>query len=494
MSGGDKTFKWTSDDVENLFSGSKQLVASSSQTSSSFDDAELLLARPQFLNQVLMEILDQLNDEAADEGERESLPSSASARSTKGRYTKVIGTLKWLLSQSLSYNYNENNETEARLHFSPGNTQERCCTGSGNKPPSTTLRTMIEWFPEFALEQIRTQLNAYTFQIGKISSADDSADDWDVEEDESKRVIAWKTFVVPRKLLLKPVDRSTKGGLLVKVGRKSTVHQRYALKFDRADGIMYRIGPNDIGSPPLRVKPKNVVLTLTFLVGNKLHQHSFEEEEEEEEEEEDNDDDDAMELEETTAGTGTEGGGGGEECILNDYLWTADQPTPDDIRALSLTKHSDGKKFDLFLHGARSDDGDGGEGGAEKCIRIAAGLKTSRFYTVQVKWGAEITEDRMRRTLSSFYAIFYNGKCVMRKIFRSVPIADMVESAFYVGGLNGARNAKPKVVKTKMFTGLLSNLEIMQTVHEHVPPVLTDYIAGRQTIANHGLRTRDATT
>ena len=56
-------FKWEADDVERLISASKSLLASSERRQSSFDRAELLLNKPQFINSLILEIISQQQDD-----------------------------------------------------------------------------------------------------------------------------------------------------------------------------------------------------------------------------------------------------------------------------------------------------------------------------------------------------------------------------------------------------------------------------------------------
>ena len=66
---------------------------------------------------------------------------------------------------------------------------------------------------------------------------------------------------------------------------------------------------------------------------------------------------------------------------------------------------------------------------------MARNLEKSQFYTLQVKWGAEIPQvDHSVRILPSFYAIHHNGKCSIKQSFKNTLISDEIRPAFYLGG------------------------------------------------------------
>ena len=56
-------FKWTVDDVEQLIDGSKRLLGSTVHRPSSFDHTELILSKPQFINNLILEIVSQQDEE-----------------------------------------------------------------------------------------------------------------------------------------------------------------------------------------------------------------------------------------------------------------------------------------------------------------------------------------------------------------------------------------------------------------------------------------------
>ena len=81
------------------------------------------------------------------------------------------------------------------------------------------------------------------------------------------------------------------------------------------------------------------------------------------------------------------------------------------------------------MHGAVSDDSE------ENRLKLAENLKNSRFYTLQVKWGAEIEQkDGTVHVLPSFYAIYDSGKCLIKQAFQNTLIGKEIRAAFFLGG------------------------------------------------------------
>ena len=75
------------------------------------------------------------------------------------------------------------------------------------------------------------------------------------------------------------------------------------------------------------------------------------------------------------------------------------------MRALSIEtiKGEEEDTFDLYLYGTFT-------GTEERRRKIGTGLKTSWFYTVQIKWGAEVSRlDGRVHYVDSFYAICENN-------------------------------------------------------------------------------------
>ena len=60
----------------------------------------------------------------------------------------------------------------------------------------------------------------------------------------------------------------------------------------------------------------------------------------------------------------------------------------------------------------------------------------------------------------------------------------MVRPAFYVGGFNASTKERGGIVKSKMFTGIISNLEIINTRSNYIPGELLDFVRMKQTIRN----------
>ena len=224
----------------------------------------------------------------------------------------------------------------------------------------------------------------------------------------------------------------------------------------------------------------------------------------------DHDDDDDEEMVPVACSSTNDGGGGDDEdeddqndeeqFILNDFHWSEMHRPVENFRGVSIVnRRGKNNLFDLYLHGAVS-----GEIGKENRLLIARNLKKSQFYTLQVKWGAEIVQvDKSVRILPSFYAIHYNGKCSIKQSFKNTLISDEIRPAFYLGGFVSRtrdvsvlqqqrvdlpriirRKSEFKQVKSKCFTGLVCNLEILKTRTKNVPPELLDFIVKRQSVRN----------
>ena len=96
-------FNWTSQDVEDLLKGTQNLVGSTKY--SSFDNFGLLLNKPHFISNLLLQVIAEQEENQNLEGMQTTL-------------NIIIGNLRWLLNQSLMYNCDSNNDTEASLCFS----------------------------------------------------------------------------------------------------------------------------------------------------------------------------------------------------------------------------------------------------------------------------------------------------------------------------------------------------------------------------------------
>ena len=431
------TFKWTIEDVENLLGGTKNLIGSMNR--SSFDNNELLLSRPQFINRLISEIIAQQKEDK--NGDRE-----------EDQWRRVIGELRWLLSQALIFNFNENDETEAKLYFTKDNNHQSHGSSDERTIASTDLGEMMKWFPTLAKEQIRKNVNKLTFLVETLPPGKDK----DVELTPDNRVSSWKTFNHARdgELHLTMVDAGTKGSPLKKLTPPLEPVQRYGLQFEgENEKNMYQLLPDRIEF--LKDRGRNVVLTMTFLVGSLPQDHGKK---------------DKQPSDETKQPIFLK-----EEFIVNAYHKTDEHSSPNNIRGISIEKTPEGKEFDLYVHGATPSSPT-----TVQRLKIATSLKTSWFYTVQVKWSTQ------QRPTNSFYAVFDNDKTVARGTFKCSSLIDGETPAFYIGGLNTAIGSGARPIKSKCFTGILSNLEVLVTGYEKIPNSLLAHIAKMQTIINDG--------
>ncbi len=314
---------------------------------------------------------------------------------------------------------------------------------------SNNLKELIKWFPVLALDQIRKNVNFSTFLVETLPPDND----WDVELKDN-RVVRWRSFNHLRdgKMICTPIDAKRKGSILKRLVPPLNPHQRYGLKFEGTEQNMYHI-PNAEGFLFLRNEERTVLLTLTFLVGALPSTINNDDDNDD-----DDDDDDEMMA-------------NGEEFILNDYA--VEEKTPDKIRGISIVKNKK-KKFDLYLHGARRSTTTTAAAATTNRLKIGLDLKTSWFYTLQVQWGARDDNGDGE----SFYALYENAKLLRRESFQYPSFPDLVIPAFNIGGF------KSSTAITKCFTGVLSNLEILQTDFASIPSELLTFIVRRQTLLN----------
>ena len=445
-------YKWTKQDIDDLLAGTKNLIGSSNY--SSFEKNELLLLKPQFINNILLQLIaDQLDDE--------------NQVDTKKKWIEVIGHLRWLLNQSLLYNNDSNNDTEASLFFSKNNHLPLDVGGRESFHSTDTLTEMIQWFPELSLEQIRKNVNFVTFLVEKISPADES--DVKLLNDE---VLMWFSLNLKdkKRKILKPLSTGTKPAKLRKVVSEVNPYPRYGLQFDESEENVYRI--SSTSDVYLRDKEQNVILTFTFLVGTLP----------------------AYEEEEMLVNEIGEQNVGKEQFIINDHHW-ADK-IQENFRGVSIV-YAKNNLFELFLHRASSPESNEGK----NRLKIAENLHLKRYYTLQIKWGAEIEHsDGSVQVLPSFYALYNFEKCLNKTSFQQNSILkDETFSAFYIGGFvtrtaNTLNNLQvlPRIlhksnsrnIKSKCFTGILSNLEILMTKNKHAPAELFKFIAIKQVLKN----------
>ena len=483
------TFKWSIQDVEDLLKGTKHLIGSIKH--SSFDNNELLLSKPYFIHNLLLEaIVEQPDDDH----------QSSTADDASKIWKEIIGNLRWLLNQSLMYNYDSNDDNEANLYFSKN--LQHLSDGGGKKDiASNTLGEMVKWFPELSLEQIRKNVNFATFLVENVTPGDANRD---VDLSADNRVSTWMSFnhhpqSGKQKFLLKTIDPQTKTAMLKRIVPPMNIHPRYGLKFEQKEENVYKA--DDIKNIFFRSRGTSTVLTFTFLVGRLLRNTNDDDEEmvPVDAHSSINDGDDEEEVEE-------------EQFILNDRHWSEMRKPVEKFRGVSIVNRrggggGDGNSaaglFDLYLHGAVSEE----TGGKENRLLMARNLEKSQFYTLQVKWGAEIVQvDKSVRILPSFYAIHHNDKCSIKQSFKNTLISDEIRPAFYLGGFVSRtrvvssvlqqqqqridlpriirRKSEFKYVKSKCFTGLVCNLEILKTRTKNVPPELLDFIVKRQSVRN----------
>ena len=124
-------------------------------------------------------------------------------------------------------------------------------------------------------------------------------------------------------------------------------------------------------------------------------------------------------------------------------------------------------------------------------------------FTLKVKWGAEIKQpDGTVHVLPSFYAVYDNDKCLTKQSFQNTLIAEEIHPAFYLGGFVYStkntinepsssllpqiiqKKSDSRVVKSKCFTGVVCNLEILKTSVKNIPSELFDFIVKRQKMKN----------
>ena len=297
-------------------------------------------------------------------------------------------------------------------------------------PPGTDgvggIKDLILWFPDMICEQIRKKLNVLTLLIETIPPAKDPDVDFSSSD---KRVIKWKSSGKRKNMILTPVNQEK--GSILKTINPFPGQKRYGLVFNKKEQNMYHI--ENARYMYLSMNRVNVLLTLTFLVG--VYN--------------DNNDD-------------------SEEFIVSDYCWANKDKKPDLFRGVSVISKP-GEKFDLYLHGARA------ENGGESRLKIGENIKKNLFYTLQVYWDG--------KEMKGFCILYKDGKPLIDKTsFQHNNLPDSITPAFYLGGFNASTVADGKVVKSKCFTGILSNLEIIDTPHPSIPTELLKFIVQKQTV------------
>ena len=175
-----------------------------------------------------------------------------------GQWKEIIGHLRWLLSQSLIFNFNSNNDTEETLYVSSHSNDHQNC---GRIVTANDLRGLVKWFPELAVEQIRKNVNSQTFLVDSLPPKPGR----DVELNREGEVSAWKFFNHLRdgKMVMTPVDERTEGSVLQRLTPRLDPIQRFGLVFDKGQQNVYHMA---YAENFLRNKGTNTVLTMTFLV------------------------------------------------------------------------------------------------------------------------------------------------------------------------------------------------------------------------------------
>ncbi len=102
---------------------------------------------------------------------------------------------------------------------------------------------------------------------------------------------------------------------------------------------------------------------------------------------------------------------------------------------------------------------------------------------MQVKWGAQIAQPGGSvRFLDSSYAIYVNVDeevtCLAENAFHTPRVGDEQILAFSIGGKKTVWSADG------YFTGVVSNVEILQTAYETIPKELLYFIVMKQTLTN----------
>ncbi len=287
------------------------------------------------------------------------------------------------------------------------------------------LKDIINWVPEMICNLFRKKINVLTLLINTLPPAKDP----DVELSSDKEVKKWFSYNDRERIILTPIDE--------KVGKLETrtdlPSEGYGLVFDKKQKIMYHI--EDCKNVYLSVRGINIILTLTFLVGEK--------------EEEGNDD-------------------VAEEFIVSDYRWSKYDKRSDVHRGISTIAKSN-KKFDLYLHGAIGDDD-----GLNK-RKIGENLERDVFYTLQVCW---------RKANTGFYSLYkYTQLLIDRTSFQHNTTPGTMAPVFYLGGFDTSRDWRT-VVKSKCFTGVISNLEVIQTENDSISDDLLKLIVDKQSVFN----------
>lgn len=295
--------------------------------------------------------------------------------------------------------------------------------GPSGPPGQGGLKEMIRWFPQMVVEHIRSDLNTLTLLIQTLPPEKDA----DVELSAQKIVNRWNLYKRSDGYL-HPVDN---GGALQRVSLELDLLKRYGLVFDKSKDIMYEM--QGVKAPFLST-PSNILLTLTFLVG--VYDESHDEE--------------------------------NEEFIISDYRWSSFSKSSEKFRGVSIVSKP-GEKFDLYLHGVQDVDGN-------RQMKFGKDLERNLHYTLQVYW---------MKSNTGFASLHCDGEIVIQETsFQHGTPPDITRPGFYLGGFNASTSYKSDVVKSKCFTGIISNVEIINTRNLIIPRELLDLIWEVQTVYN----------
>ena len=327
-------------------------------------------------------------------------------------------------------------------------------------PPghAAVLKEVIQWFPEFVLEELRSRMNALTFKINILNTdVDTGKDKWDVELSiDGKYINKWRCYNNARKIILKPISNA---GCIQKLSSENE-HKFYGLVFEKTRKVMYLI--DECEDDYLSVKTNDILLTMTFCVGQ-------------------------SHLSETSKKTMEDQSSDDEQYIISDYKFLDYAPKQHGSRGVYI-KIVDVKHFDLYLQGGKVDKSD-----VKDILKINKNpLEKGCFYTIQVFWKNELLVPF--GTESSHVSLFHNEECVVDRLnFFNSTIEEWTSQELYLGGYNNAmsssliikQNNDNDVVPSKLFTGIISQLEILKPYNNsRIPRELSAFIAQNQIIYN----------
>ena len=76
----------------------------------------------------------------------------------------------------------------------------------------------------------------------------------------------------------------------------------------------------------------------------------------------------------------------------------------------------------------------------------------------------------------------YTEVLIEKTFFKHTEGPTVTTPAFYLGGFNGSTKEEERVVKSKCFTGIISNLEIINTNESSIPTQMLNFIIENQII------------